>query len=464
MTATGGPVAGTLVAGRYRLERRLGEGGMGAVWGALEVDSGAAVALKFIRGDDESGGRLKRMSREARAARAVKHPNVVTLHDVIELVDGSPVIVMELLDGESLAERFDREAPLPAEQMAAIAMPVVSAVRAAHALGIVHRDLKPENVFLARGPGDRLDVKVLNFGIAKLTALDGDAARTTGATATGALVGTPCYMAPEQAFGERDVDHRADVWSIGMILYEGLSGVLPTQAENVGQVLKIVLTHAIRPLGAVAPQVPDGLRDLVDRMLAHDREDRPADLGEVADALAPYAGAATTVRAPPRKAPGTGVEHAGSKTDGGAVSIPGHPSPRTRSFVTAVVAVAAVTGAAAWSWMRVRAEAPADTTAAAQTPPAVSAVPEAPPPLPVAPDPAPREASSAAAEPSSLPSGAPAAPSAPRVARRNEDRFGHPIASATGAPFAPTPSTTASGRRRLDPSSLQGAVVDDPPF
>ena len=127
MNASGGPVAGTLVAGRYRLERRLGEGGMGAVWGALEVDSGAAVALKFIRGDDESGGRLKRMSREARAARAVKHPNVVTLHDVIELEDGSPVIVMELLDGESLAGLIRRHGPLGSAAIADIAHPATNA-------------------------------------------------------------------------------------------------------------------------------------------------------------------------------------------------------------------------------------------------------------------------------------------------------------------------------------------------
>jgi serine/threonine-protein kinase len=169
---------------------------------------------------------------------------------------------------------------------------VVSAVGAAHALGIVHRDLKPENIFIEAGP-PRM-VKVLDFGVAKLTAAEGDAAATAGLTESGALVGTPYYMSPEQAFGERDVDHRTDVWALGLILYRCLSGVLPTRAENVGQVFKSIVARPIRPLAQAAPEVPADVAALVDKMLSRARRHRSGDLHEVTAVLERY----TDVRAP----------------------------------------------------------------------------------------------------------------------------------------------------------------------
>jgi serine/threonine-protein kinase len=161
--------AGAVVAGRYRLDRRIGEGGMGVVWAATHLRTQKTLALKLLRaavaGDEDT---RRRLVREARAACAVQHPNVVAIHDVVELDDGSPVLVMDLLEGESLRDRLTREGVLSLPTLAAILLPVVSAVGAAHALGIVHRDLKPENVFLAREPGGRRGVRVLDFGIAKL--------------------------------------------------------------------------------------------------------------------------------------------------------------------------------------------------------------------------------------------------------------------------------------------------------
>jgi serine/threonine-protein kinase len=280
-----GLVPGAIIAGRYRLERPLGEGGMGVVFRATHVVTRKLVALKFLKrrhGDDASS--VPRFLREARASCAVRHPSVVEVYDVLELEDGSPVMVMELLSGETLARRLKRKKTLPLPDLARIMVDVCSAVGCAHSLGIVHRDLKPENIFLADSPGGTT-VKVLDFGIAKLTASDGDAAHTGATTGTGALLGTPFYMSPEQLFGERNVNHRADIWALGVVLYEALCGERPTQAENVGQVYKIVMTGAITPLGDRAPHLPADVLDLVSRMLSRDRMQRPADLREVQTVL-----------------------------------------------------------------------------------------------------------------------------------------------------------------------------------
>ena len=262
---------------------------MGMVWVATHTVTRKSAALKFVRGDAANGEIRKRFLREARAAGAVNHPNVVEIFDVIELDDGSSVMVMEHLQGDTFAARLARQPKLSLAEVARIMVPVLSAVGTAHALGIVHRDLKPENIFLVEG-ADGGGVKVLDFGIAKLTSLEGDAAQTAGITSTGALLGTPYYMSPEQAFGEKDVDHRADIWALGIILYECLSGVLPTDASNIGQVLKIVMTRSIRPLAAVAPELPAELCALVDRMLSSDRVERPADLREAVRILQASAG------------------------------------------------------------------------------------------------------------------------------------------------------------------------------
>jgi formylglycine-generating enzyme required for sulfatase activity len=263
---------------------------MGEVWAATDVATQRAHALKFLR--DRTGASpdsVRRFEREARAASAVRHPNVVAVHEVLALDDGTPVLVMDLLEGESLAQLLRREGPLSIETFARRMLPVVSALSAAHAVGIVHRDLKPENVFLARQPDGDVRVMVLDFGIAKLTSPEGEAASTGVLTNTGTLLGTPSYMSPEQVLGERDIDHRADVWALGVIFYEALTGERPTHAETVGKVLRTILTGAIPPIRRAAPALPDDLAALVTRMLASARDDRPSDLREVADVLQRHA-------------------------------------------------------------------------------------------------------------------------------------------------------------------------------
>jgi serine/threonine protein kinase len=280
--------SGTLIAGRYKLTKLLGQGGMGVVWEASHALTRRSVAVKFLRGTLDSRPEMRRrFLREARAAAAVVHPNVVEVYDVFELEeDATPVMVMELLRGETFGRKLTREMTLSLRDTLEVILPVISAVGAAHSLGIVHRDLKPENVFLAEDEG-RTTVKVVDFGIAKLFV--GDDLRDSTLTATGTMLGTPHYMAPEQGFGERDVDHRADIWSIGAMLYEALVGGRPIEGNNLGQVLKRFLTSGIVPIDALVPDLPAEVSTLVMRMLARERGDRPADLREVRNILTNYA-------------------------------------------------------------------------------------------------------------------------------------------------------------------------------
>ena len=282
--------AGTVVAMKYELVQPLGTGGMGVVWAARQLQSQVMVALKFLRaglGDAEDHDSLKRFLREARAAASVKHPHVVAIREVLELADGQPVIVMELLTGETLRTRLSRGPRLTVEETAGILLPVASAVGTAHAQGIVHRDLKPDNIFLSRDERDALLIKVLDFGIAKVTRVDEHASQP-GLTRSGEVLGTPHYMSPEQVFGECDIDHRADVWALGVILYECLSGVVPTRGLNVGQVFKLIVAGGMKPLTSVMPDAPADLAELVHRLLARGRDQRPFDLNEIADVLRRY--------------------------------------------------------------------------------------------------------------------------------------------------------------------------------
>ena len=276
---------GDVIADRYRAVCLLGSGGMGAVWEATHLVTGKPVALKVLRpheGDPHAG---QRVLREARAACAVRHPSVVGVHDVIEAADGSPVLVMDLLEGESLRARLDRERTLPLDEALRVTETVLDALDVAHAAGIVHRDLKPDNLFILRDGR----VMLLDFGVAKLMHKDGAAAGPGTLTATGAMVGTPFYMAPEQAFGD-PIDARADLWAVGVVLYECLAGAPPTHGDNLGQVLRILSTGNIAPLRERAPEVPEAVASVVDALLALDRDARPESARATLHALRAAAG------------------------------------------------------------------------------------------------------------------------------------------------------------------------------
>jgi serine/threonine-protein kinase len=287
--------AGSVIGGRYRLDHVLGEGGMGAVWAATHTLTHKRVAIKLLKAEIASADTLRRFVREARAASAVRHPNVVQVHDILSLDDGSPAMVMDFLEGETLGQFLARSGPIALTELAAIMAPVVSAVGSAHAAGIIHRDLKPDNIFLARLGDGRTESMVLDFGIAKVMPFSEEMSGASALTHSGAVLGTPYYMAPEQAFGEKDVDARVDVWALGVILYECSSGRKPIDGETLGQVFKAITAGKTTPLQEVAPHLPPDFVTLVDGMMQRDREKRIADLREPFERLRGWSG--TSVRA-----------------------------------------------------------------------------------------------------------------------------------------------------------------------
>lgn len=267
---------GAVLADRFHLDRIVGEGGLGVVWAATHLFTRKQVALKVLKTAD--GEHKRRFLREVRVTGALRHPNIVDVHDIMQLPnDGPLVMVMDLLHGESLDRMLERRTRLTLAEVVLLLRPLISALQAAHALGVVHRDLKPQNIFLVEPPpGESIGaVKLLDFGLAKLTATEGDAAVTGVLTAESAVIGTPHYMSPEQVMGESDIDFRADVWSLGVIVYECLSGQRPVEGRSFGQVFKNLATREIVPLRELVPELPRELTSMVDRMLSRDRAKRP---------------------------------------------------------------------------------------------------------------------------------------------------------------------------------------------
>ena len=284
---------GYVVAERYRLERRLGEGGTGVVWEATHTVMRRRVALKILKSKDAQAAR--RFFREARVTAALRHPHIVEVHDIFIVPEtGTPAMVMEVLEGapfSSWTRHLDakRNLVLPVHQVARILLPVVVALGAAHTAGVIHRDLKPENVFLVGSEPslDDPDVKVLDFGLAKLTAVDGEIMSTGQLTRSGFLLGTPHYMAPEQVSGEQPIGPATDVWALGVILYESLAGVRPIVGKNLNRLFRAIADPDVPRLRSVAPQTPKPLALLVTRMLARDARERPS-LEEIYAVLAPF--------------------------------------------------------------------------------------------------------------------------------------------------------------------------------
>lgn len=282
---------GTLIAERFRLDAFVGKGGMAEVWAGTHVITRRRVALKFLL-DNNKPSVARRFVREARAMTSFEHPNVVKVYDVQMLDGGVPFMVMELLEGETLQRYLRRKERLSLEETASLLVPVVSAVASAHAAGVVHRDLKPANLFLERvGAGMR--PRVLDFGIAKMVGADVDE-EAMALTNTGEMLGTPHYMAPEQVFGERDIDFRVDIWALGIILYQCLAGDRPFTGDNPGQIIKAILSGKFIALSQRVDGVPADIDQLIDRMLQVDRTRRLDNLHEVAAVLGRY----TTVTAP----------------------------------------------------------------------------------------------------------------------------------------------------------------------
>ncbi len=275
---------GIVLAGRYEVLRRIGEGGMGAVYEAKHTLIGKRVAVKvllekFVAQSDF----VARLLQEARLASSIGHENIVDVTDFGTTDDGRSFVVMEFLDGESLAELAMREAPLPIERSLRIARQVASALGAAHAKGIFHRDVKPENIYLVQR-GDTDFVKVVDFGISKAVKPGGDEGpETYRLTHTGLLLGTPLYMSPEQARGSEDLDFRVDIWALGVLLYECLTGEVPFRANNYLQIISQVLTHEPMPPSQLRPElgIPDAVEAVVMRAMEKDRTRRYQTMAEL---------------------------------------------------------------------------------------------------------------------------------------------------------------------------------------
>ena len=276
--------AGQLVAERYRLERIVGEGGLGTVWAATHVLTQKRVALKVTKFRFPELD--KRLLREARISGIVQHPNIVDIHDVLQLPEhGALALVMDLMEGESLDRFLASRQRLTVDETLQILLPVLRALAAAHAVGIIHRDLKPANIFLARSASAVAGAKpvpmLLDFGLAKMTATEGVAAMTSVLTKEKQLLGTPHYMAPEQLYGEADIDARTDVWAVGSVIFECLAGARPLVGSSVGQLLRSLATREIPKLTTAVPGIPPELGALVDSMLTRDRALRPSSLAPI---------------------------------------------------------------------------------------------------------------------------------------------------------------------------------------
>jgi serine/threonine-protein kinase len=288
---------GETIAGKYRVEGMIGEGGMGVVLAARHMQLDDKVAIKLLRPEAlEHRDTRERFAREARAAVKIKSPYVARILDVDQLRDGTPYIVMEYLEGETLEQRLDREPIQPIPQVVDWIIQASDAIAEAHVLGIVHRDIKPANLFLAIQPKGFRQIKVLDFGISKTvpsmrepSLVDEDEAPPSSElTKTRMWMGTPNYMAPEQMLSARRADARADIWSLGVTLFELLTGSYPFAGGDARELALQVTRGRALGVRSVRADVPEGLARIVERCLDRDRDKRYGSVAELAIALQPY--------------------------------------------------------------------------------------------------------------------------------------------------------------------------------
>jgi serine/threonine-protein kinase len=383
----------TIIARKYRLERLLARGGMGEVWAARDEHLGRPVALKFIDPKLDDSELRARFEREAQAAARLATPHVVQIFE--HGVDADrPYIVMELLEGETLASRLKREPRLSLSEAATLTVHIGRALRKAHNAGIVHRDLKPLNIFLAR-TDDEVIAKVLDFGVAKAR-LSGDEVE---ATLTGDVLGSPKYMSPEQAQGLRSVDHRSDLFSLGVILFRVVTGHMPFRGESAVAVGVSMCTEGSRIATQLAPDLPPDIDAFFSRALALETADRFQNVGELVEAFVAITGArethaGTRAHAPAPATPPAPSTSAGTAMDEPTTLLVSSSRPREasqalrgatldaerwtkRGLVFGGAGIAAV--AAAVALFALRAHVGGSTTAAAPSQAAAPAVQPAPP-------------------------------------------------------------------------------------
>mgnify|MGYP000016914443 FL=1 len=277
--------SGQLVEDLYRVEGVLGRGGMGTVYAARHTKGGYLVAIKVMV--HTSGSGVVRFLREAETCRKLTSEHVARVFGASKLPSGAPYLVMEYLAGEELAAIIKR-GPVPIRDAALYLSQVCAGLQEAHSLGVVHRDIKPENLFVTKRPDGSPVVKVIDFGVSKITRTNLDS--ESSLTATQALLGTPSYMAPEQLMAAKNVDARADLWSVGVVLYELLTGKLPFVGSNILALMHATTTTTPQPISSLRPDVPVEIDECVAGCLQHDPQRRYARIDEVAAVLAPFVG------------------------------------------------------------------------------------------------------------------------------------------------------------------------------
>jgi serine/threonine-protein kinase len=281
---------GASIADKFVVERVIGEGGLGVVVAAHHKHLDQTVAIKYLR-PKVLGNKVvtERFLREARLAAKIRSQHVVRVYDVGTLPDGAPYMIMEYLAGTDLGHVLQSSGPLPFQQAVDYVLQACEALAEAHVAGIVHRDLKPDNLFLAKVATGKSIVKVLDFGISKLSSKRPVTGRTSQLTDAGEKFGTPVYMSPEQLRSSTDVDARADVWAVGVILYELLTGRLPFDGEGMPELCTAILALPPTPLTSVSPHLPASMQAIIERCLEKDRENRFHNVGELAQELQAFA-------------------------------------------------------------------------------------------------------------------------------------------------------------------------------
>ena len=378
-------LVGQLVSGKYRVMRRIGGGALADVYEAVHERIGQHFALKVLRRDlARFPGVARRFLTEGQAASAVRHPGIVQIFDVEQLESGELFIVMELLDGQELSLALERDGSFEPLRAMNIAIHVLDALEAAHRAGVIHRDLKPENVILVAGAGGEEWVKLIDFGLARLEREGPAAARRT---AEGRVLGTPYYLSPEQARGDADVDPRTDVYAVGVVLYEMLTGELPYTGLSIEAIVAKVLEEPFPSPRKLEPGLPHGLEEVVLRATRKRREDRFGSAAEFADALRALRDGARPTRSLEPGAAEAAVARLEAELAArhGAVAAPA-PEPPLEDVPTPLVMTSAAllddAGAVTGPERPAPPEEPADELAAADDP---EAEPLAAPPLVVVP-------------------------------------------------------------------------------
>ncbi|MDD5309339.1 MAG: protein kinase [Deltaproteobacteria bacterium] len=339
-------VVGSVLDGKYELIRLLGEGGMGAVYEARHLLIGRRLAVKFLHVQYASNQEvITRFQREAQAASKIQHEHIIEVTDMGTAPDRTPYIVMEYLEGRDIKQLLEETGPLPPQRASHIMLQALSGLHAAHEVEIIHRDMKPENIYIISKSGNPDYVKLLDFGISKFRSLEGEGVK--GLTQTGTVLGTPYYMSPEQARGDQNISNRSDIYAMGVILYQMLSGRLPFDAPNYNALLIKILTEEPPDLLEFNPDLPAEMVEVVRCAMSRDADQRFQSCVEFQQALRPFApGSFGTMDQHLTMASRTAIQAALSKTQTPLETVQrGDEKPRAnRKIAVAAAASVAVVG------------------------------------------------------------------------------------------------------------------------